>query len=63
MFLFLSFWLEWNIPRALNQTTVVVMFIAMAWGMHKTHKVVFRIQCERRAAQSARAPAPWDVRP
>ena len=63
MFLILSFWFEWDIPRAVNQITVVVMIIAMAWGMHKTHKVANRIQCERRAAQSARTPAPWDVRP
>jgi len=37
-----------------------IAFVALAVGMHLTHKHAFRLQRERDARTSARSPAPWD---
>jgi hypothetical protein len=39
----------------------VASVIAMALGMHLTHRAAFTLQQERRAQDSARSPAPWEL--
>ena len=35
-------------------------FVALAVGMHLTHRDARRIQAERHARKTARSPSPWD---
>jgi formate-dependent nitrite reductase membrane component NrfD len=42
------------------RVAVVFGFLSFAIGMPLTHGAAFRLQRERRAQDSARAPAPWE---
>ena len=54
-FLWYSFEIDPSVPHGLRVIACVVAFLAMSIGMHLTHKAAFLLQCERRAADSARA--------
>ena len=60
-FLWYSFEDSASVPHSLKVGVFFIGFTSLAIGMHLTQKAVFQLQRERRAQDSARSSAPWDL--